>query len=170
MKEFAYIHDDATMPDELRQIPFLESFSEEHLNDVLNASTVLECEPGDPIVIEGADATRIFILLSGELEVIKDGDTLTVLSSIGDIFGELAVLEDETRSATVVAKTKAICLAVDQKFLEHMLPKAENASFYAALYEFITKLLARRLVATSEYLATVDKELRVIKDSTMAGA
>lgn len=170
MKEFAYIHDDATMPDELRQIPFLGSFSEEHLNNVLNASTVLVCEPGDPVVTEGAEATRIFILLSGELEVVKDGDILTVLSSIGDIFGELAVLEDETRSATVVARTKAICLAVDQKFLEHMMPKEENASFYAALYEFITKLLARRLVVTSEYLATVDKELRVIKESSMAGA
>ncbi len=158
------------MPDELRQIPFLESFSEDHLKDVLNASAVLVCEPGDSVISEGADATRIFILLTGELEVVKDGDTLTVLSSIGDIFGELAVLEDETRSATVMARTKAICLAVDQKFLEHMLPKAENASFYASLYEFITKLLARRLVATSEYLATVDKELRAIKSARMAGA
>ncbi|NOX98237.1 MAG: cyclic nucleotide-binding domain-containing protein [Verrucomicrobia bacterium] len=170
MKEFAYIHDDAAMPDELRQIPFLESFSEEHLLDVLNASAIMECEPGDEIVTEGAEATRIFILLSGDLEVYKDGDMLTVMSSIGDIFGELAVLQDETRSATVMAKTKAFCLAVDQKFLEHMMPKEENCSFYAALYEFITKLLARRLVATSEYLSTVDKELKALKKSATAGA
>lgn len=158
------------MPDELRQIPFLESFSEEHLNAVLDASAVLECEPGDAIVTEGADATRIFILLTGELEVVKNGDSLTTLSSIGDIFGELAALEDETRSASVVAKSKAFCLAVDQKFLEHMMPKEDNPSFYAALYEFIAKLLARRLSATSQYLATVDKELRELKKATMAEA
>ena len=170
MKEFAYIHDDATMPDELRQVPFLESFSEEHLNDVLDASSVIECDPGDVILTEGADATRIFILLAGELDVIKDGDTLTTLDSTGDIFGELAALEDETRSASVVAKTKAICLAVDQKFLEHMKPKEENALFYAVLYEFIAKLLARRLNATSKYLASVDKELRALKKATMAEA
>ncbi|MCF6314013.1 MAG: cyclic nucleotide-binding domain-containing protein [Verrucomicrobiales bacterium] len=163
MKEFAYIHDDATMPDELRQIPFLESFSEEHLNAVLDASSVLECEVGDAIVTEGADATRIYILLRGELAIVKDGDTLTTLSSTGDIFGELAALEDETRSASVVASSKAFCLAVDQKFLEHVMPKEENPSFYAALYEFIAKLLARRLSATSEYLAMVDKELRALK-------
>lgn len=158
------------MPDELRQIPFLESFSEEHLNAVLDASAVLECEPGDAVVTEGADATRIFILLTGELEVIKDGDTLTTLSSIGDIFGELAALEDETRSASVLAKSKAFCLAVDQKFLEHMMPKDENPSFYAALYEFIAKLLARRLSATSQYLACVDKELRELKKANLAEA
>lgn len=167
VKEFAYIHDDAAMPDELRKVPFLESFSEEHLNDVLDASAVLECEPGDAIITEGEEATRIFILLAGELEVIKDGDLLTTLSSIGDIFGELAALEDETRSASVVAKTKAFCLGVDQKFLEHMIPKADNPSFYAALYEFITKLLARRLCTTSKYLATVDKELRELKGSSL---
>jgi len=158
------------MPDELRQVPFLESFSEEHLNDVLDASSILECEPGDTIVTEGDAATRIFILLTGELDVVKDGDTLTTLASTGDIFGELAALEDETRSADVVAKTKAFCLAVDQKFLEHMKPKEENALFYAVLYEFIAKLLARRLSATSQYLASVDKELKEMKKASLAGA
>ena len=60
------------MPDELRKVPFLESFSEEHLNDVLDASSILECDPGDVILTEGDDATRIFILLSGELDAGHD--------------------------------------------------------------------------------------------------
>ena len=50
-----------------------------------------------------------------------------------------------------------------EKFLEHVLPKEDNAPFYAALYEFIAKLTTKRLKATSDYLAQVDMELRKLK-------
>ena len=43
------------------------------------------------------------------------------------------------------------------------MPKEDNAPFYAALYEFIAKLTTMRLKATSDYLATVDMELRSLK-------
>ncbi len=163
MKEFAYIHDEENVPDTLRNVPFLESFSEDHLNDVLHSSAIVECEPGDVIIAEGEDASRIFILLGGQVDVIKDGDVLVTMNTIGDIFGELAALEDEVRSASVVARIKSFCLAVDQRFLEYAKPKAENPSFYAELYEFIAKLTAMRLKATSQILARVDRELRDLK-------
>lgn len=168
VKEFAYIHDEENVPDTLRHVPFLESFSEEHLNDVLHSSAIVDCDPGDVIIAEGEDASRIFILLAGEVAVVKDGDELVSMNNIGDLFGELAALEDERRSASVIAKTKTFCLAVDQKFLEHMMPKDENPTFYAALYEFIAKLTAKRLKATSEHLARVDKELRELKAKAAA--
>lgn len=163
MKEFAYIHDEENVPDALRHVPFLESFSEEHLNDVLHSSAIVECDPGDVIMEEGEEASRIFILLAGEVAVEKSGDEITTMSLTGDLFGELAALDNETRSATIVAKTKTFCLAVDQKFLEHIKPKHENPAFYAALYEFIAKLSAKRLKATSEVLARMDKEVRDLR-------
>jgi len=169
VKEFAYIHDEENVPDTLLSIPFLESFSEEHLNDVLHSSAIVECDPGDVIVAEGDDAARIFILLAGDVDVIKEGDVLVTMSAVGDIFGELAALEDEVRSASVVAQTKAFCLAVDQRFLEYAKPKEENPTFYASLYEFIAKLTAKRLKATSEVLARVDRELRELKAKSEAG-
>jgi len=165
VQEYAYIHDEEKMPDTLRDVPFLESFSEEHLDDVLNSSAFIVCDPGDVIVAEGNEATRIFILLGGEVAVEKGGDTLVTMDTVGDIFGELAALEDEVRSASVVAKTKTFCLAVDQKFLEHVKPKKDHPAFYASLYEFIAKLTAKRLKATSAHLAKVDLELRALKAS-----
>ncbi|NNE94040.1 MAG: cyclic nucleotide-binding domain-containing protein [Verrucomicrobiales bacterium] len=165
MQEYAYIHDEDNVPDTLRDVPFLESFSKEHLDDVLHSSAIIECDPNDVIIEEGQEASRIFILLAGEIDVVKDGDLLVTMTNTGDIFGELAALEDEVRSASVVAKTKTFCLAVDQKFLEFMKPKEENPQFYAALYEFIAKLTAKRLKATSEVLAARDKELKELKSS-----
>lgn len=163
MQEFAYIHDEDDVPETLLEVPFLESFSKEHLDHVLHASAFLQCESGDVIIGEGDEASRIFILLAGEVAVVKAGEQLVTMNQVGDIFGELAALEDEVRSASVVSLGESFCLAVDQKFLAHVLPKEDNAPFYAALYEFIAKLTTKRLKATSDYLATIDSELRKLK-------
>ncbi len=168
MKEFAYIHDEGHVPDSLRHVPFLESFSEDHLNDILHSSAFVECDPGDVIIAEGEEASRIFILLAGEIEVIVEDDVVATIDKTGDIFGEMAALADEPRTASVVSKSKTFCLAVDQKFLEYQKPKADNPKFYAALYEFIAKLTARRLKATSEQLAKADKQLRDLKAAPAA--
>lgn len=163
MQEYAYIHDEDDVPETLMEVPFLEAFTKEHLDQVLHAAAFIECEPGDVIIAEGDEASRIFILLAGEVAVVKGGEQLVKMSKTGDIFGELAALDDETRSASVVAVEDSFCLAIDQKFLEHVMPKEENAPFYAALYEFIAKLTTMRLKATSDYLAQVDMELRNLK-------
>jgi len=163
VQEYAYIHDEDDIPAPLLKVPFLESFTKEHLDQVLHASAFIECDPDDVIIAEGDEASRIFILLSGEVAVMKGGDQLVTMNQSGDIFGELAALEDETRSASVVSVNDSFCLAVDQKFLQHVLPKKDNAPFYAALYEFIAKLTTKRLKATSAYLAEIDLELRQMK-------
>ena len=52
---------------------------------------------------------------------------------------------------------------MDQKFLDHLMPKEDNAPFYAALYEFIAKLTTRRLKATSAYLSQLDTEVKELR-------
>ncbi|MDF1753622.1 MAG: cyclic nucleotide-binding domain-containing protein [Verrucomicrobiales bacterium] len=163
MQEYAYIHDEDNVPETFQEMPFLESFSKDHLDQVLHASAIIECELGDVIIKEGDEASRIYILIGGSVAVVKGEDEIVTMDTVGDIFGELAALEDEVRSASVIAKGKAFCLAVDQRFLEHVMPKESNPEFYASLYEFIAKLTTKRLKATSAYLAEVDEELRAAK-------
>jgi len=163
VQEYAYIHDEDEIPETLMEVPFLEAFSKDHLDQVLHASAFLDCDPGDTIINEGDAASRIFILLAGEVAVMKGGEQLVTMDQVGDIFGELAALEDEQRSASVVATKTSFCLAVDQKFLDHLMPKDDNAPFYAALYEFIAKLTTRRLKSTSAYLAQLDTEVKDLR-------
>jgi len=163
VQEYAYIHDEENVPETFRDMPFLEAFSKEHLDQVLHASSIIECEDGDVIIQEGDEASRIYILIGGKVAVFKGDDEIVVMETVGDIFGELAALDHEVRSASVLAKGKAFCLAVDQKFLEHLMPKESNPEFYASLYEFIAKLTTKRLKSTSAYLAKVDEELRILR-------
>jgi CRP-like cAMP-binding protein len=156
MREFAYIHDEGSLPEALRSIAFLSHFDRRHLDDILYSSCIIECDPGDAVIEEGGTGSRIYILTSGEVEILKRGERLAVLNKIGDIFGELAALGDEVRSATVRATRPTLLLAVDQKFLQDIKPVREYPDFYAALYEFLARLTANRLRATSELLSRTE--------------
>ncbi|MBB5032715.1 cyclic nucleotide-binding domain-containing protein [Prosthecobacter vanneervenii] len=168
MKEFAYIHDEKHNPSPLRAVPALASFSDDQLDDVLNSSSLLQCEPGDCIIQEGSIDSRIYVLLSGELEVRVGTKKVASITRIGEVFGELALVNHDKRLASVLASSKAVCLAVDQKFLQDIHPREQDPDFHAALYEFVARLVVRKLEATSRRLAQVEKELRELKEAQAA--
>jgi CRP-like cAMP-binding protein len=168
MKEFAYIHDEKHSPSPLRAVPALAIFSDDQLDDVLNSSSLLQCEPGDHIIKEGSIDSRIYVLLNGELEVRVGSKKVAAITRIGEVFGELALVNHDKRLASVIASSKAVCLAVDQKFLQDIHPREEDPDFHAALYEFVARLVVRKLEATSKRLAEVEKELRELRESKAA--
>ncbi len=168
MKEYAYIHEEGSLPAPLKAVPFLNSFTDDQLDEVLNSSSLLQCDPGDTIIQEGTIDSRIYVLLSGELEVRVGGKKVAAISRIGDVFGELALVNQDKRVASVIAGSRALCLAVDQKFLQDMHPREEDPAFHAALFEFVARLVAKKLDTTSRRLAEVEKELRALKESTAA--
>jgi CRP-like cAMP-binding protein len=170
MKEFAYIHEDGDVPASLRAVPLLNSFNEEQLDDVLSSSSLLDCDPGDTIIKEGTVDSRFYILLSGELQVRVAGKQVATISRSGEVFGELALVNQDKRLASVVAVSKTVCLAVDQKFLQDIRPRKADPAFHASLYEFVARLIARKLDATSRRLAEVEKELRELKAAGQAAA
>lgn len=171
MKEFAFIHEHGQVPSSLRTLPFLGSFTDDQLDDVLNSSSYINCEAGDVIIEEGTFDSRIYILLSGAVNVCKDNKVLVTIERSGEVFGEIAVVNEDRRSASVVAaKSNTVCLAVDQKFLQDVKPREEDPAFYAALYEYIARVTAARLQTTSRRLTEVELELRQLKEQIAGGA
>jgi CRP/FNR family transcriptional regulator, cyclic AMP receptor protein len=65
--------------------------------------------PGETIVREGSTGTAIYIVLSGRARVERGGEVLGNLRG-GDFFGELALIEEHPRSASVVADDETECL------------------------------------------------------------
>ncbi|MEQ1751923.1 MAG: hypothetical protein ABL974_21050, partial [Prosthecobacter sp.] len=99
------------------------------------------------------------------LEVRINGKKVASISRVGDVFGELALVNQDKRAASVIAGSRALCLAVDQKFLQDIHPREEDPAFHAALFEFVARLVAKKLDATSRRLAEVEKELRLLKEA-----
>ena len=102
----------------LGRIPALSLLSED-LRKLLEASfEAVEFSLGDEIVREGADADAFYLLVDGSARVVKrvaagDEVALNVLHS-GDSFGEMALLEDSTRVATVRASGRVEALRLDR--------------------------------------------------------
>ena len=63
------------------------------------------------IVRQGEIGTGFFIVVSGAVRVVRDGETLAELGP-GDFFGELSVLDREPRLAQVVSVQPTACLAL----------------------------------------------------------
>jgi len=75
-------------------------------------------EPGADIVRQGESGDCMYVIQAGEAEVLKEEngqETRVDVMHAGDIFGEMAVLEKQVRSATVRALTELRVLTVDKK-------------------------------------------------------
>lgn len=64
---------------------------------------------GEAIVKEGSTGTALYVILSGRVRVERGGNQVGELGA-GDFFGELALIEDEPRSASVIAADESECL------------------------------------------------------------
>lgn len=101
---------------------------------------------GEIIVKEGARDGRLFIIISGEVEVIKnlgagDEKPLRVLRS-DNYFGEMALIDDHVRTASVVAKEDTETLSLYQWNIREEIKK------YPAIAIELLQTLGRRLRAT----------------------
>ena len=65
--------------------------------------------PGDEMVREGSSGTALYVMLSGEARVERAGERIGSVTA-GDFFGELALIEEHPRSASVIADTEVECL------------------------------------------------------------
>ncbi len=85
--------------------PILDIFNE--------AKDYRKYAPGETVFEEGQRGDNMYVLVEGEVEISVKGKTIDVLSA-GDIFGEMALVDDAPRSATAKTKTECKIVPVDQ--------------------------------------------------------
>jgi CRP-like cAMP-binding protein len=86
--------------DELAAIPLFSSLSASDLRELVNWFDVQTISEGVRLTGEGAAGYSFFVLAKGTATVTSEGATLASLGP-GDFFGEIAILGDGRRSATV---------------------------------------------------------------------
>jgi CRP/FNR family transcriptional regulator, cyclic AMP receptor protein len=106
----------------LTRIPFFKELrvrDEPQLQLLLTYSCLVELEPGETIMRRGQKGTWLYFLIKGTLQVYRDEPGAELLSTItpGELFGDLALLWDHERKATVAAPAArgALLFACDFK-------------------------------------------------------
>jgi CRP/FNR family transcriptional regulator len=141
--------DDATAL--LARVPVFESLGSQELERVAAVAVPRRYEPGEAVFHEGDEGETCYVVRGGHARAIRthpDGRTIALASfGPGEMFGELAMFDQERRSATVEAVDRLDALAVlgpDMRRLLHEYP-------HIAIK--LVSSLSRRLRAANERLA-----------------
>jgi CRP-like cAMP-binding protein len=102
----------ATVIDDLAQVPLFSGLNKRQLRGLARGFKHREYRPGRTVVRQGhMDGVGLFIIADGTASVGVDGTEVAKLGP-GDYFGELALINQQARSATVTAETPLRCLMI----------------------------------------------------------
>ena len=114
MLESRYLKDNIENIQKLLTIPALRTFEAKSLGLLLNLSKIREYDNGECIIKEGDFDPWLYFILSGKIRITKEGVEINTIDKKGEIFCEMRIIDSLSRSASVYAVGKTICLAVDK--------------------------------------------------------
>lgn len=96
----------------LNGVPLLKNLGKQGVEAILHALTVLKFEPSQVIVREGDPGDTFYLITEGEVNATIEGKGKIRTMAVGDYFGEMALLFDSPRTATITAGTKVRCISL----------------------------------------------------------
>ncbi len=106
------------------------------------------------VINEGDFDSWVFWIVKGEFAVIKENVIITYFTLPGEVFGEMSILDADQRSASVIAKTEAVCLCIDMSILDNM-----NDEITDKIKRGIQKIKNERLSNTTKKLVSEKQKI-----------
>lgn len=136
----------------LNSIEFFKSFSDDELEELIGLCEVRKYSMHDFIVKEDKKAISFYVVLKGKASIIKI-NTLKQKRKIaelkgGDCFGEMAVLLEETRSASIMASGECFIFEINAEQINELKMETQ-----VKLYKQFAIVLAGRLKNSSSVVA-----------------
>jgi CRP-like cAMP-binding protein len=166
MQETPYLKGRSDLIEIIRKIPFLQSYSDAQLLDILALSKMRKFAPGDLITREGEYDSWLYIILSGEVTVTSRGTPVAQITGTGATIGEMAIVDGEARSASANAVTETTSLAIDMSVTDRMEP-AEREKFDAVYFRLLAKILVNRLRKTTHELLLARENIKELTDAIL---
>jgi len=123
---------------QLAQVPLFAGLKERNLKMLAESLRERSFAEGETIAAEGKSGVGFFVIAEGEASVSVDGKERATLRA-GDHFGELALIDDGSRTATVTATTPLHCYAMTSWEFRPLVQ--ENSTVAWHLLQNLTKRL-----------------------------
>jgi len=128
----------------LSTLDFFKGFREEEIDEVHRVSQWLSYRPGETIVQEGERENAFYVLALGSVDIKTDDIVIDTLK-VGECFGEMGMINNEERSASVIAKSFILLMKLNGSSLEQVTDACQ-----LRFYKRFSQTLAERLSASNE--------------------
>ena len=153
----------------LKKIPFLSKIADEVLLTLAEKAKSAKFPKQATIVMEGDETSSLYIMLSGKVRVFSSDDkskeVTLLIQEPGTYFGEIALLTDEPRSASVVTLEPTVCAMISKSdFISWLMVNPDVAiTLLGVLSEKIRQLTDKvRLMALSNVYERTVKALQAM--------
>ena len=140
--------------DELRRVPLFADLAEEDLVQLYRMAETVSLDAGELVFEEGSPGDALYVVLDGELEVSKrqgGQDVVLAVRGVGDFIGEMSLLEQAPRSASVRTLRETRLLMISQAAFDTLLSCSPSA------YLTMLRTVTSRLRSTESMLVQSEK-------------
>lgn len=133
----------ARLIESVKHVLLFRSLEQEQMSQVLDAMFERRVTPGELIIRQGDDGDNFYVIESGVYKVIVNDNHIHTYNNSG-IFGELALLYNMPRAATVQAETEGLLWAMDRQTFRRILLKSafKKRKMYESLLNSVPMLKA----------------------------
>ena len=132
-----------TKVEALKRAPLFEGLSRKQLTELAKVTEDVDFNAGKGLCREGERGQEFFVIMEGEAEVTRNGKHLATRRS-GEFFGEIALVADVPRTATVTAKTPIRFFVLTHRRFLRLLDGQPG------IERKVLRALAKRLVSVSD--------------------
>ena len=152
----------------LKKIPFLENLPDEELKALAAHSKIGSFPKQAFIITEGDETGSLYILLTGKVRVFSSdehGKEVTLnIHEPGSYFGELALLDNEPRSVSVITMEQSTCGIISKAEFKHWLAKHPDAAF-GLIHDLSARVRSLTEKVKGMALSNVyERTIKVLKD------
>ncbi len=140
--------------------PLFSALDPKTLQSLIEKVNVNQFEPGDRIITQGEPGDLLYVLVEGEVVVLREGNPRLELTRLteGAFFGEIAILTKYPRTTTVEAATSTTVLEISRTVVSEIVESYPPV--LKVLLRFFRDRLIDTLVETSSLFAPFSKEER----------
>ncbi len=144
--------------DTLRHLPLFAELSEADLDWLSARAEPMSVDAGEQLIVEGDPGDAAYIVIDGEFEVIKKSrhqDIVIAVREVGEVFGEMALIDHAPRMATVRAVRPSRVLRIGDDTFGQFLAHSPSASL--AMLQTVSRRLRQNeaLLRQSEKMAAL---------------
>jgi CRP-like cAMP-binding protein len=143
----------------LKELPIFSSLTDDEIKSLSDISGTQTISADELVFSEGDQGDILYVIITGSVriytKITENVDKTLVILRSGGLFGEMAVISEDYRTATAIALEETTLLTISQKEFKNLLEN--NPAAGKKLLEFIVKVLADRLKNTTDlYRQAVD--------------